>query len=239
MLCTRMTVIEDGFVMGEYGENNDENPDDKPKDKKSSSKKIKQVFLPNPPFIVETKWDGERFHIHYDGTRFKFFSKKGFDYAKNFDQTLTPRLKPLIRSGVKSFVVDGEMMAWHKRNKTFTQKGSEIDVKRMNANNQNHCPCFVAFDVLYYNGEILTEKPLSVRSKVLRQILQPKEEVLLLPEQKLMSDKEEVMEALNEAIDNLEEGLIVKATDSKYEPGERPVTWIKIKPEVFTYLNYH
>lgn len=40
------------------------------------------------------------------------------------------------------------------------------------------------------------------------------------------------MIALNSAIDNLEEGIVVKEPYSIYKPNARKEGWIKVKPEV-------
>lgn len=40
-----------------------------------------------------------------------------------------------------------------------------------------------------------------------------------------------MVEALNEAIDNREEGLVVKSVSSLYKPNTRKGGWLKIKPE--------
>lgn len=43
---------------------------------------------------------------------------------------------------------------------------------------------------------------------------------------------QKVMEVLSEAIDNQEEGIVVKDPNSIYKPNARKEGWIKIKPEV-------
>lgn len=157
------------------------------------------------------------------------------DFTTQFNLTLTPKLEAQIKKSAKSFIIDGEMMAWNKKYNLFTQKGAEIDVKRLRPDNPNHVPVFVAFDVLYYNGEMTINVPLNQRYPILKKILTPKDDVVIIAEQKVVNTKEEVELALNSAIDNLEEGLIVKAYDSVYEPGVRGLSWRKIKPEVWHY----
>lgn len=125
-------------------------------------------------------------------------------------------------------------MAWHKRNKMFTQKGSDVDVKTLLPTNKNHAPVYVAFDVLFYNGDSLVNKPLRERSAILKNILDPREGAVLVPENKVIETRgrEQVEEALNKAIDDLEEGLVIKSADSLYAPGKRITAWRKVKPEV-------
>lgn len=235
MLATRMDIIDSAFEASSLGASEDVPG--------ATSKKISKwgkptpVSLPSPPFYVETKWDGERFQIHYDGHDFKYFSRRAFDFSHKFNETLTPQLRRQIQPGVESFILDGEMMAYHKRYKMFTQKGYNIDVKTMNKDNPNHCPVFVAFDVVYHNGIVLTRLPLKDRLLKLKSAFVPKEDVIRISEVKILNTKEEVIDCLNTAIDNLEEGLIAKDPNSTYEAGKRLETWLKIKPEVLHLLH--
>lgn len=196
----------------------------------SSSKSVSKIMT--PPFFVETKWDGERFQVHYDGSQLKYMSKQGHDFTRYLDITFSPRFRPQIQGCVRSFIIDGEMMAWNKKYKYFTQKGSDVDVKKLRLDNPNHCPCYVAFDVLFYNGEILIEKPLQQRFRILKTILKPIEGAVVVPEPQILETRQQVEAAFNNAIDNLEEGLVVKAIDSEYVPGKRILSWRKLKPEV-------
>lgn len=51
-------------------------------------------------------------------------------------------------------------------------------------------------------------------------------------ESKLAENKADVIEALNNAIDMKDEGIMIKRPDSVYKPGGRNnAGWIKVKPE--------
>ena len=41
-----------------------------------------------------------------------------------------------------------------------------------------------------------------------------------------------ILECLNKAFDEKEEGVVIKEADSLYVPGQRNAGWIKIKPDV-------
>lgn len=67
--------------------------------------------------------------MHMQHGVFEYYSRKGFSYGdiygKSFDSgLLTPFLKDHLSPSVSSFVIDGEMMGWHKRNKCFGSKGT-------------------------------------------------------------------------------------------------------------------
>jgi len=234
MLCARLNIVGDSFS-GNAPDYSQE------LETEESSKKTKSkgpdVTLPPPPFFIETKFDGERFQIHYDGTAFKYISRKTHSYTKNFNETLTPRLRAQIKPHVKSFIIDGEMMAWNKEMKHFTRKGKKLDVKKMTLNHSKYCPCFVAYDILYCDGQVLTQTPFKERMQILDTLFVPKADVIQISEKKIISASSpnplgDVMKLLDDAISMEEEGLVVKEMDSIYLPGQRHVSWLKIKPEV-------
>lgn len=92
--------------------------------------------------------------------------------------------------------------------------------------------------MLYFNGEVLTNKPLIDRLEILEKIITPKLGVVDLVPRKRVSSKSEVFDALNKAIDDCEEGLIMKEILSVYKPNVRNKGgWYKIKPEVSLIFN--
>jgi len=200
------------------------------------------VTLPPAPFLVETKFDGERFQIHFKrgppggDAVFKFISRNGFEF-KIFNETFAPRFKGLIHQSqshpIESFIIDGEMMAYNYKNKNFTFKGQSMDVKTMRHHEDElHCPAFVAWDLVYFNGDSILHKPLTERMDLLKQVAQPKESVYYISEQKECGTLDEVMKLLDDVIERCEEGVVIKDRRSIYEPGQRKFSWLKLKPEV-------
>lgn len=93
-------------------------------------------------------------------------------------------------------------------------------------------PCFCAFDILYLNGQVLTNQPLNYRLEKLYEAVVPLEGVIEFVSRKQSSTKEEIWEALNNAIDNQEEGIVLKEFMSVYKPNARKHGgWYKVKPE--------
>lgn len=94
-------------------------------------------------------------------------------------------------------------------------------------------PCFAVFDIVYLNGRVLTNRPLNYRLDVLSEIITPEEGIITFPDRKRITSKEEVWDALNEAIENREEGIVMKDFLSVYKPNVRKNGgWYKLKPEV-------
>ena len=48
-------------------------------------------------------------------------------------------------------------------------------------------PCFCVFDLLFYNGQVLTNKPLGDRLRILEKIFTPKEGVIMHPYRQFVS----------------------------------------------------
>ncbi|XP_061708310.1 DNA ligase 4-like [Cydia pomonella] len=197
--------------------------------------------LPPAAYIVEDKFDGERFQIHMQDGVFEYFSRKGHAYGNHYgtgddNGLLTPKLRNGLDPGVKSMVLDGEMMGWHKQRQVFGSKGMSFDVKKITENSAFQ-PCFCAFDVLHYNGRNLAGPagsggaPLRERLAILDSIVTDVPGVLLRSKRRQVTDLSEILEALNRAIEDQEEGIVVKDLDSHYLANRRNAGWYKVKPE--------
>ncbi|KZS11985.1 DNA ligase 4 [Daphnia magna] len=197
----------------------------------------------NKPFYVETKIDGERMQIHKSGKRYGYYSRRGFDYTSNFGTNsssgnLSPRLEECFRETVTSCIIDGEMVAWNVKGSFIVSKGENIDVKSISSTGEL-IPCFVAFDILLLNGEVLSNLPYKERLKLLESAVKIKESVIQFPNRKLVTTKMEVTNLLNDAIDQREEGIVLKNPDSIYKPNERKGGWFKVKPEYVNEMMDH
>ncbi|KAL1137893.1 hypothetical protein AAG570_009588 [Ranatra chinensis] len=164
-------------------------------------------------YYLETKLDGERFQLHYDHGKFKYFSRRGFDMTDNYGEDvysghLSRMISRQLESSVINCILDGEMMVWDVDHSCCITKGANYDVKKLRFGKKQ--PCFCVFDILMLNGEVLTNKPLKDRLRILN---------------------EEVLEALNAAIERREEGVMLKDPLSIYKLNARNAGWFKIKPE--------
>ena len=69
-------------------------------------------------------------------------------------------------------------------------------------------------------------------------ILDLKEGVITFPIRNLVRTKTEVMDLLNKAIDQREEGIVIKNPDSIYKPNARKEGWLKVLFLVFSLFMY-
>jgi len=109
---------------------------------------------------------------------------------------------------------------------------SIIDAKHDIGENYGKQLCYIAFDLLYVNGKPVMDLTLSQRVTLLKRCVpQPKTKQFELAEQSLARTVQEVVDALDNAIANRGEGIIVKNLNTIYVPNERKQKWIKLKPE--------
>lgn len=189
----------------------------------------------NSPFFIETKLDGERIQLHKDGDVYKYFSRNAYEYTQQFggsplEGSLTPYIHNVFKSNVVNCILDGEMMAYNPTAETFMQKGSKFDIKRLMDDSELQT-CFCVFDVLLVNNRKLGKETLKKRHKILQTVFTPvKGRIHLVPKTEVRTTQE-VVNALNDAIDQREEGIMVKDPLSIYKPDKRGEGWLKIKPE--------
>ncbi|XP_053563764.1 DNA ligase 4 [Bombina bombina] len=186
-------------------------------------------------FYIETKLDGERMQMHKDGDVYKYFSRNGFEYTQQFgasplEGSLTPFVHNVFITNVQNCILDGEMMAYNQSTKTFMQKGNKFDIKRM-VDDSELQTCFCVFDVLMFNDQKLAHETLRKRYEILHELFIPVPGRIQIVEKMEASTKKNVVDALNEAIDKREEGIMVKDPMSIYKPDKRGEGWLKIKPE--------
>lgn len=189
---------------------------------------------------AETKYDGERFQIHRlsDGT-FRYYSRRGHDYTAHFDRSLSADLlrtrSALFRSATDA-IVDGEMMVWDRQRggyRTKAEHGDDVKALRPEQS-QLLRPAFVAYDVLWLNGQCLVRMPYGERQRVLRDLVDVHADrgVLSRSEPVRVRDAEHVVRCVNEALDAREEGVVLKREDGAYVAGARTAGWCKVKPDV-------
>ena len=186
-------------------------------------------------FYIETKLDGERMQMHKDGDVYRYFSRNGYNYEDQFgaspqEGSLTPFIHNAFKIDVLNCILDGEMMAYNPNTQTFMQKGNKFDIKRMVEDSELQT-CYCVFDVLMVNDKKLGHETLRKRYEILNSVFTPIPGRIEIVQKTQAHTKKEVIDALNEAIDKREEGIMVKHPLSIYKPDKRGEGWLKIKPE--------
>lgn len=91
--------------------------------------------------------------------------------------------------------------------------------------------CYIVFDVLLVNEKVVTNLPLEQRMVLVKRCVEHTDKIIEIVNQKQATSTSDIISALDTAIINREEGIMVKNLNSTYVPGERKEKWIKLKPE--------
>ena len=184
-----------------------------------------------PPVWLEPKYDGIRAQLHKNGGEASLFSRDLRPLDDEFPELLTA-----ARKLDGDFILDGELIAFAEGRKLgfadlqkrLGRKMADGDLFLTDEGQDNSVPLrFIAFDLLWHEGEDLLEKPLSERRAKLESLalLPPFETIAIYPAE----DATEIETAFKQALQNGHEGLIAKDPASFYSPGRRGKSWIKLK----------
>ena len=177
---------------------------------------------------AQYKYDGFRTQIHKNGQHVSIFSRNLENMSPMFPEIIAGTLRQVH---VESIILDAESLAYNPDSEEFlpfqetTRRRRKYNVEAMAK--QMPLKAFV-FDILYFNGASLLEKPLAERMKILAEAIQPGD-ILMLTENHTVTDAKTLSLLFEEAISKGLEGVVVKKLDSPYEAGARNFNWVKLK----------
>jgi len=181
--------------------------------------------LPKLPLAVwiEDKYDGIRAQIHKVGKTVAIFSRDLKEITRSFDE-----LAEAAARLENDFICDGEIVAM--RGETilpYAELQKRLGRREADLFMREQIPVqFIAFDLLWKNGENLLERPLLERRKLLEQVVPGAFRAAHITEAK---SEEEIEQAFSAARARNNEGLIIKDPASTYVPGRRGLAWLKLK----------
>ncbi|HEV2274299.1 MAG TPA: ATP-dependent DNA ligase, partial [Acidobacteriaceae bacterium] len=242
---------------------------------------------------LEDKYDGIRAQVHCGDPaqpgRVALFSRSREDMTASF-----PELVEAFARFSQPLILDGEILAWDPtgsgdeeepldpapqadsisapalsrgRALPFTSLQPRVGRKVVSARMRESAPVvFMAFDLLYYEGELMIERPLAERRRALEELVERGQErtrvgsvllsgdaapaqsrlqfedpeereefprLLLAPAVELKSAAQ-LEQAYLDARARGNEGAMLKARRSLYQPGRRGLAWLKLKRELAT-----
>ena len=181
------------------------------------------------PFFVEDKYDGVRAQVHKQGNRVAIFSRTLDQVTHRFPELIEP-----LQELPGDFILDGEVVA--ARDDTllpFRELQSRLGRKTVSAELLAEIPVvFVAYDILYQDGQVLLDYPLYQRRVRLEML--PFDGPLGTSNQSLGRYLDRVERMFDAARARGNEGLMIKDPDSVYKPGRRGREWLKVKKALAT-----
>ncbi|MGA9813362.1 MAG: ATP-dependent DNA ligase [Terriglobales bacterium] len=232
--------------------------------------------------LVEDKYDGIRAQAHCSGGEVRIFSRTRDEITESF-----PELPDALAGLPEDAILDGEIVAWSCENVApasrrlsggrparraeshsesgralpFSKLQQRLGRKQVSEKLMRRVPvAYLAFDVLYARGELLLERPLRERQKILDALLTVPRELRArgrnaLQKQGQLEFGNDIREsqalvirapvfqaATPQELDQLfeaaqargNEGLMIKDPESAYTPGRRGKAWLKLKRELAT-----
>jgi DNA ligase-1 len=125
---------------------------------------------------VEDKYDGIRAQAHVAEGEVKFFSRTRDEITESF-----PELPEALAGLPQEAILDGEIVAWSYlangqveagRALPFSALQQRLGRKKVSGEMMRRVPvAYLVFDVLYARGELLLERPLRERMRILNELL--------------------------------------------------------------------
>ena len=168
----------------------------------------------NEDWLFEVKWDGYRVEaVVRDGT-VEVFTRSGHDAAAYFPRLLSPPTWIEAREAI----VDGEVVALDDAGRP------DFGLLQERLGARGGPLVFQAFDILHLDGLSLLDVPLEDRKRLLERVLRPGGRV-----QYAAHVETEGAAFFEAARAQGLEGIVAKHRRSRYEPGKRSPSWLKLK----------
>jgi DNA ligase 1 len=182
-----------------------------------------EVPLPAVNVWIEDKYDGIRAQIHKVGKTAAIYSRDLKEITRSFEELAEAACRL-----PDDFICDGEIIAMRDGNVLpYAELQKRLGRREADLFMREQIPAqFIAFDLLWKNGENLIEQPLRERRRLLEELL-PKE--FKVAQITTADSEEEIESAFSAARARNNEGLIIKDPDSPYVPGRRGLAWLKLK----------
>lgn len=177
-------------------------------------KDVKEVldFVPEEKLIVEKKADGWLTQTIITDT-VRLYSRRGQDITENF---------PEVRDAVVDFNLPKDTMllgelVWIENGKQSLNilqsiAGSSPQKAQEKKKSLKGYPKYIVFDLLWYDGEDLRDKPLKERRELLEKIIHDSKHIELSKTYPFSQWKKAMIEALKEG----GEGIVLKNLDAPY-----------------------
>jgi len=187
--------------------------------------------IPGKGWTFEPKYDGIRVLAFATPTEVKLITRNGKDKAEQFPEIVSA-LKKLASQTKRPLVLDGEIVALlDGQPARFQELQSRINVKQSQliARYSAATPAaLILFDIVMDGDDVLIGKPWTERRAQLLTRVGKRTSTYLRVTESVEGDGKKMLE---KARRQGWEGIMAKRMDSRYEPGKRTKSWLKLKIE--------
>lgn len=209
-------------------------------------------------FAVEDKYDGIRAQAHiapadsapangdmllhgvtFAGIRVALFSRTLDEITPAFPDLVQPiasmKSDAFGMGAQAGLILDGEIVPFRgERILPFQELQKRLGRKTLTEELLQSVPvAFIAYDILYRDGQVLIESPYEARQAVLES-LGLESPVLRRAVSQRFCDVAALEQEFQAARDRGNEGLMIKHLQSSYKPGKRGKDWLKVKRAIAT-----
>jgi DNA ligase 1 len=182
-----------------------------------------------PVVWTEEKYDGVRCQLHRAPGRCELFSRELKETAAAFPE--------IVEAGAAldhELVLDGEVLA-HRGGRVlpFSDLQRRLGRRAVPPALRREVPLvFVAFDLLALDGDVMMDRPLAERRRLMEELGLGRP--FLLARLETAAGPRDLDRLFAETRERGNEGLMVKDPRSTYAPGRRGMAWLKLKRPLAT-----
>lgn len=182
-----------------------------------------EVIPDGMEWIHQVKWDGVRVLTYFDGQGIRLFNRKQNERTAIFPELAAVR----TCTAADSFILDGEVIALDQDGRPSFHEVMRRDgirrLERIKAAMKDVPVYYMIFDVIYFDGKWVNDRPLKERLDLLNGIVKPSERIQLVP---IHEDGAVLFQTVRKL--GLE-GIVSKNTESRYIIKGQNSDWRKIK----------
>jgi len=188
--------------------------------------------IPGEGWTFEPKYDGIRVLAYATSADVKLITRNGKDKAAQFPE-IVAALKKLVSQARRPLVLDGEIVALVDGEPArFQELQGRMHVKELQAIQRlatSTPAALILFDILMDGDDILIAEPWTERrARLLKRVDSKRTSTHLRVTESIEGDGKKM---LQKARRQGWEGIIAKGMASRYEPGKRTRSWLKLKIE--------
>jgi DNA ligase-1 len=170
-------------------------------------------------WIIEPKYDGERIIALRSGDEISLWTRRNIQASYKF-----PEIVEALKNNVEGndWILDGEMTVSGGFRQLLNRNVEDRFMIRLLS--KKNPATYNIFDIIRHENDLLNI-PIIERKGILMNVVHPDKYIEIVPFHEVDKIEEQFLNYLKEGF----EGVVIKNSYSKYEPGRRSDQWLKIK----------